>query len=131
MRVDLLDPGAYGAAADLDPTARVAAGSQVRTYMVHLDPGASRSGARRARLTFTTPIVGVALTTQTLADSDARLGASGTVYPRDDSRGLDLDPDLVTVSEDRLSLEISWTADTELDQARVFVVAPPELEDAR
>ncbi len=131
LRVDALVAGTYDSAADLDATARVAADSQVRSYMIHLDPGDAFAGARSAKLTFTTPIVGVALTTESLADSDARAGASGTVYPRGDSRGLELTPDSVALSDDRLSLEITWTADTELDQARVFVVAPPAMEEGQ
>jgi hypothetical protein len=131
LPVDLALPGTYASPGDLESNARITAGSVVRSYMIHLDPGESFSGARTARLTFTTPIAGVAVTTQRLAASDARAGASGTVYPRESARGLELGADTIAISPDGLSLEITWTADTELDQARVFVTAPPELEEGR
>ncbi len=131
LPVDAASDGTYAAPGDLEDGAEINAGSDVRSYMVHLDPGQSFAGARTARLTFTTPIIGVAMTPESLAASDARAGASGTVYPRDDSRGLELGDDSVAISEDRLTLDITWTADSELDQARVFVVAPPALEDGQ
>lgn len=128
-------PGSYQGNSDYSALGTtIAAGTQVSSTLIHLDPVSAAVGAVKATITFSNGIIGIALFGSSLDASDI-LGAPGTIYPTGtvpnaglDTRGIDLRAnDRFTVSADGKTLEVNFTANgAGFDQIRVLTSGVPE-----
>ena len=83
LRVNVTDPGTYDCGCTLPfPVPRIAAGTEVDSYLVHADP-ATRGIPYFAVITFDSDILGVMFGGVLLGESDPIVGAPGTLYPTD------------------------------------------------
>ena len=114
---------------------RLAAGTRVSSYLLHFDSIPVGGRARRLRLdgsiTFPRPVLGVLSRGKQLVASDALLGAPGTFYGQLHSRGLDVKAkddtyDIVTLSEDRRTLHVSFSVARSSDQLRILTEGAEE-----
>lgn len=112
----------------------LAAGTKYNSAMIHLDPESTGLGSAQATVTFSGPIIGIALFGGTVDASDV-YGAPGTIYPTGlvpdvglDTRGIDYrGNDKFTVSLDGKTLELHFTGNGKgFDQFRVFTAQVPE-----
>jgi hypothetical protein len=122
--VDLAAPGELTGVSG----GRIAAGSRVDSYFLNLLPPVG-APAQSGTLRFSRPILGLAATPATLAQSDA-LGRDGVAYPGTadaiaPTRGIEIGRDRVSISDDRRELHFELATDPGLDQIRVFVEALP------
>ena len=116
---------------------RVPAGTHVSTYLLHFDSVSREGRPHRLRLdgsvTFPRPILGVIAGGKQLLLTDRVLGNPGTNYGDQPSRGLDSrtredTDDIVTLSEDRRTLDLSFSVRRSCDQLRVLIAAPAPAE---
>jgi hypothetical protein len=125
VAVDITSAGTYESNASLTP-GTIAAGTLVQSYFLHTDT-ASGSQMYDGSVTFSTPILGVMVLSDTLSNSDSTLGAPGTKYPTHDSeRGLELssDQDHVTLSSDLTTLTVHFFTHGNVDEVRILTAAP-------
>lgn len=131
LPVTFSDPGRY----DLfrGKSKRLAAGTCVSSYLLHFDSVMLNGRSHRLRLdgsvTFPHPILGVIAAGKHLLQTDRLLGHPETAYGDIRSRGLDSNLrgdtyDIVTLSEDRLTLDLSFSVRKSCDQLRVLIAAP-------
>lgn len=131
LPVTFSDPGRY----DLfrGKSKRLAAGTRVSSYLLHFDSVMLNGRSHRLRLdgsvTFPHPILGVIAAGKHLLQTDRLLGHPETAYGDIRSRGLDSNLrdntyDIVTLSEDRLTLDLSFSVRKSCDQLRVLIAAP-------
>lgn len=131
LPVTFSDPGRY----DLfrGKSKRLAAGTRVSSYLLHFDSIMRNGRSHRLRLdgsvTFPRPILGVIAAGKQLLYTDRLLGHPETAYGDIRSRGLDSNLrdntyDIVTLSEDRLTLDLSFSVRKSCDQLRVLIAAP-------
>lgn len=106
------------------------AGTQYRSYMVHLDPvlNYTMMTGPETTLTFGGKIIGISLFRPSLDAGDSAVGAGGTTYPTGlVRRGLDeaKTNDMFTVSALGKMLHVDFTANGDgFDQIRVFTMVP-------
>lgn len=102
----------------------VATGTDVRSYLLHLNLTHPDTGERRGTVTFPTPIVGVIVDGQKLAATDGPLGTAGTDVPPAQGRGPDsAEQDAVIWETDR-RVAVDLYAVEGMDQLRVITEAP-------
>jgi cysteine-rich repeat protein len=133
--VDISSPGTYFPASALTPSTIPADTLISGSYFLHFDAAAFTGFVVvDGSVTFECPIIGVSILTQQIDNSDAALGASGTVYPTgiEPLRGLTfeeyvmLSADMKTLS---MHLEIDENIDPNLDQFRVVTLCEPVCGD--
>ena len=123
--------GVYDDSADMSPT-DILAGTTVNSYLLHFDQ-VNGSQNYTGTVAFSNTIVGVMLLPFALGESDAELGATGTVYPTNSSggtfvnrRGLDFGEstqlDALEIV-DSTTIEFSVTSANLIDQIRVVTSA--------
>ncbi len=104
----------------------IALGTKVDSYFFHSDTTLS-SMTYDGTATFSAPILGVIVLSDTLSATDAQLGAPGTNYPGNDSnRGLELgrSADFFTLSADLRTLTFHFETHSNVDQVRVLTAVP-------
>jgi len=126
LRVNVTDPGDYGCGCILPfPVPRIAAGTEVDSYLVHADP-VTRGFGYLGALTFDSDILGVMFGGMLLGESDPILGAPGTLYPTDPAnRGLAIvaGQDFISISPDRRSILMAFITRRNYDQMRIVTAA--------
>lgn len=125
VAVSVEAPGRYDGPFD-GLTALIPAGQRVRSYLLQFNPiGRQPGNVRRliGTVTFDRPILGLIARSDQLGDTDALLGAEGARGMGWVGRGIEIG-DSFTLSPDRRSLAIDWTAAGGVDQLRVVVAAP-------
>jgi hypothetical protein len=129
IRVDITTPGLYDDELDLDPSSFVRKNMYVMTYLLHADPVRPGDDGReyQGRVRFGSQILGVIVLRGRLRNTDALLGAAGTLYPAsgDPSTGLELNPDQdwVELINPR-TLRVHFRTHGQIDEVRVLVEAP-------
>jgi hypothetical protein len=129
VHVDNTAAGTFQSDGSLVP-GTIAAGTEVDSYFFHSDTTKS-STTYEATVTFTTPILGVVVLSNSLDATDAQLGAPGTTYPTGDrGRGLELSKqqDFFTISPDHLTITLHFDTHNNVDEIRVLTAptAVPE-----
>ncbi len=104
----------------------IAIGTQVQSYLLHLDPFNSDPVTLTGTLTFSTKILGVIFNTATLDGTDSTLGVSGVTYYTGVNRGLEAGADSFTVSGNSLTFSADFSASTPMDEVRIVTAAVPE-----
>ena len=129
VRVNLAAPGVYDDRSDLPPvTPVIPVGTSVNSYLLHADP--LTSGIRYSgSITFDAVILGIIVGGELLEASDPVIGGVSTIYPDDaffSGRGLALNgQDLISVSNDRLTVAFQFTTRRLIDQFRIITQAEP------
>jgi FecR protein. len=104
----------------------IPAGSMISSYLVHNDPPRDATRPPRGAITFFSPIAAVITGTESLIATDALLGCPQTRFESARYRGmeLDLDGDVIQISNDRRTASFRFDADppNHLDEARIIVV---------
>jgi hypothetical protein len=121
LDVDIVDAATYAAGEDLtDQT--VSSGTEVRSYLLHLNEVAGRTGLLEGGATFSRPILGVIVDKANLDASDATVGDPDNTYPSDrDGRGIDwTDGEQIVLGDDGRSIDIALRSAEGLDQIRVL-----------
>ncbi|HUV65068.1 MAG TPA: FecR domain-containing protein [Sedimentisphaerales bacterium] len=123
VTVDITEPGHYQGHQGL-PVA-IQAGLKVDSYLIHWDPASRDKLAQIASgsITFRRPIVGLIISEGWLSATNSLFGAAGTEY-HSAGRGLETEGDTVTLSQDRLTLQLGLRAPTAVDEIRILVAAP-------
>jgi ferric-dicitrate binding protein FerR (iron transport regulator) len=114
-------PGYYKGPFEKGRSAVVPAGTAVRSYLLQFVPKTRAPEAvRRLRgsITLDRPILAVVATSAQLAATDGVLGAEGS-RPLERPRGIE-EGDSFTISDDRHTLTLDWTASTGIDQLRIL-----------
>ena len=122
IAVNISAPGIYDDWADLTP-ATIPAGTVVSSHFLHLDPvGTTTAVDLEGSVTFNADIIGVIVVDNDLDNSDDTLGATGTQYPINDHRQLELQihPDRVTLDPDLRTLTVRFYTYDKVDQIRVI-----------
>ncbi len=123
VTVDINEPGHYQGHQGL--SVAVQAGLKVDSYLIHWDP-ASRDKLTQivsGSVTFRRPVVGLIINEGRLSATNSLFGARGTEY-HSVGRGLEAKGDTVTLSQDRLTLQLGLRAPTAVDEIRILVLAP-------
>ncbi|MFN3165542.1 MAG: FecR family protein [Phycisphaeraceae bacterium] len=120
---------------------RVAAGTRVDVYYLHLDGTDAEQVDVKAAIDFGRPILGVVAAGRTLWATDGLLANPGTVYPQLDgaseyeinARGIDFfnDDDVARIERDGQTLYVDLGAVHHVDQMRVIVEAAPRRPGAQ
>lgn len=126
IAVDITDPGTYDDSSDLTP-GTIPARTLVSSHFAHADP-VPDGGCRERRniegtLTTSSPILGIAILAPALDDSDAPLGAPGTIYPTGEGvRRFNLDGqnDFIIEQVDRMTVVIHADVCAHFDQVRII-----------
>lgn len=105
LLVHTTHPGTYAAADDLRAQT-LAAGSEVRSYLLVREETAQPAGPLRARVRFSVPILGLILDDP--AASDAALGAEDSVYHADQFAPILWENDRFELGSDGQTLDIHW-----------------------
>lgn len=134
LPVSFSEPGRYDGFRER--SRRLPRDTAVTSYLLHFDSLPVRGRPRRLRLdgsvTFPRPILGVIAAGKLLMHTDGILGSPQTHYPSEKSRGLDSTGrerrreralDVITLSEDRRTLHVSFSVAKSSDQVRVLVEA--------
>jgi hypothetical protein len=129
IAVDASSPGTYNSVGSLTPGI-IPAGTVVDSFFLHADPFDPNNGVfYSGTVSFLNPILGVIALSAGLDQTDAILGAPGTLYPVPGNelvRGFELGfPDLFVVSADRKTLSFSNAAGGADDQLRIVTAASP------
>lgn len=131
VSVDITAPGAYDSVPSLTPGI-LPAGTSVDSYLVHAEP-ASSTGLFRyiGSITFDTDVLALIVLNPNLKDSDAILGAPGTLYSSGSLRDLELNPngefaDSVVLSPDRRTVSFDFRTQPGIDEFRLVLAAVPE-----
>jgi len=96
---------------------RLPAGAVVSSYLVHYDPTTSAAYAPRGAIKFSGTIAGAIVNTEALLQTDSLFGIPDLPYEVRPSRGLELQDDLVQMSEDQQTISF------------FFRMSPPEYQD--
>jgi len=130
LPVDITEPGDYGPAPAIQPT--IGPGVHFESWLLHFDPvGQSNSTTSiEGNVTFDNRIVGLIVTFATLNATDAFPGASvseNVTYSGDLNRGLELDNDVIKLSDDRLTLSFNTLIASfgAIDQIRIITIPEP------
>jgi sugar lactone lactonase YvrE len=131
IAVDASSPGTYNSFGSLTPGI-IPAGTVVDSFFLHADPFDPNNGVfYSGSLSFDNPILGVIALSGGLDQTDAILGAPGTLYPipgSEPARGFELgSPDMFVISADRKTLTFSNAAAGADDQLRIVTAASPPL----
>ena len=102
----------------------IPAGTTVRSYLLHRNPGEEGFGPLRATMKFGGRILGLFTSAEGLDATDATLGAPDAEYVSEPNRGLEEDDGLV-VSWTGQSLSIEWDGPSDADQVRVITEVAP------
>lgn len=131
VSVDSTAPGAYDSVSSLTPGV-LPAGTSVDSYLVHAEP-ASPDGLFRyiGSITFNTDVLALIVLNPNLKNSDAILGAPGTLYSSGALRDLELNPsgafaDSVVLSPDRRTVSFDFRTQPGIDEFRLVTAAVPE-----
>jgi hypothetical protein len=118
-------PTSYTGIGSLTPGA-LAAGTHVDSYFMYSNPVGQPHKAYpyTATLTFSAPILGVVVTTNTLSATDANLGAPGTTYDATGSFGLENDGDVVELVR-ASTISVKFFTSSEVDAIRIITAATP------
>ena len=138
LAVDIVDAGTYTGPDATLISGKISAGTFVNSYLLHFDPvtgNTSLSGS----VTFEEPILGLIVLKPALVSSDDCLGASGTFYPDNFERRMELkapnptDPqDQVIFSADRKTVTVTVLTSVKWqDQVRIITATPPEQAAAK
>ncbi len=113
LPVDAINPVGTYSETQVQP-GTIPAGTQVDSYLVHLDETTNQGLAVNGSLTFDRKVLGLIFLIPTLNSSDAVVGAPGTTYPTGStpSRGYELASDSVQVSADRRTVTFSSSVGT-------------------
>ncbi|MEX2458172.1 MAG: S8 family peptidase [Actinomycetota bacterium] len=127
VTVDAATPGTY-TWTTTEPGS-IPAGTRIDSHFLHADHIGSEEGGIRFQgsVSFSSDILGVILTSDNLAASDATLGAPGTLYPTAGGRGLE-GGDHVTIQGDQRTIVIDVGVFNVADQVRA-VTAAAGLDD--
>lgn len=142
LGVDVSSPGLYATVGSVTP-GTIAAGTFVDVYMLEsqpqsVPPAPSDYRTYQGSLTFSTPVLGILLEAASLRNTDAVLGAPGTVYPpiSDTYSGLDLNTpgcsgsscgnDAIFLSADGKTIDFNFITNYSEDQIRIITAATPE-----
>ncbi len=124
LDVDLTTPGSYATQASVTP-GTIAAGTRVRSWLIHFDPVGGANQTVDATVTFDHEILGLAILVPSLEASDAVVGDASVAYPAagsDPNRSVELaNQDEIRWGDDNRSLELILTAGTGTDQVRVIL----------
>jgi hypothetical protein len=140
--VDITTPGTYTTVASLTP-GTIGAGTDVEVYMLESQPSSVPASPNdyqtyEGSLTFDTPVLGIIVETASLNNTDATLGAPGTVYPppSDIYSGLDLNTpgcsgstcgnDGVVLSINGNTVDFGFVTNYSEDEIRIITAATPE-----
>lgn len=134
--VNILQPGNYYLAQQ-NTNGNIPAGTEVNSCMLESNPatGGAAIFAYDASITFDVPVLGIVVGPSRLNNSDALLGAPGTVYPEHDQlRGLEQDGtrtgDAVSLSGDRRTVRVHFVTSGDVDEIRIVTAAdgydPPQ-----
>ncbi len=124
--VDITPPGSFpttfNRASELTP-GQIAAGTSIDSYLLFSDPIGQPSAFVNfsSTVTFSTPVLGVIVQSETLDATDPAVGAPGSVYAPASTRGLELGPysDAVElVSPDTVHVDLQTNVD--IDEMRVI-----------
>ncbi len=102
----------------------IPAGTVVRSYLLHRNPGEEGFGPLRANIKFGGRILGLFVTSEGLDATDAALGAPEVEYVSEPDRGLEEDDGLIA-SWSGQSLSIEWDGPSDADQVRVLTEVTP------
>ncbi len=142
LPVDISQPGQYGPNCGCDPLTpgTIPAGTVVSSQFVHADPIGTKTPATvlDATVVTSTPIIGIEVCgpakpsvcggNKGLDDSDAVLGAPGTLYPTGDfGRGMNFDTqnDFLVWMIDNHTVEIQTSTALHVDQVRIITAGSP------
>ncbi len=139
LTVDVTSPGQVQTSAHLTPGI-IASGTTIDSYFLMSDTptptGAGPIVTFAGTVTFDTPVLGVIVTTQRLATTDATLGAIGTSYlPSTEFRGFDgptfsasslVVADLLVLSANRRTISFEFKSEFYNDQIRIITAVVPE-----
>ncbi len=105
VSVNLNKPGYYTSFGS--NAGSIPAGTLVDCYYLLYDPVGSTNATSSGTISFSSPILGLIVSTASLRDSDPILGSQGTNYPSNQSaRGFENGAERVELSEDMLTLDI-------------------------
>jgi hypothetical protein len=105
VSVNLNKPGDYTSFGS--NAGSISAGTVVDCYYLLYDPVGSTNSTSSGTISFSSPILGLIVSTASLRDSDPILGSKGTVYPSNqNARGFENGAERVELSEDMLTLDI-------------------------
>jgi hypothetical protein len=127
--VDIAMPGTYNEVGDLvGASGTIPGGTAVNSYLIHVDPLGSGTTlvSYSGSITFSNPILGVIVQTDTLNNTDGIPGAApGTTYYTGVNRGLEwTNQDEVILSLSMNTLTLSLKAANILDNIRVIEAVP-------
>ncbi len=127
LAVDITSPGSYSSADDLTP-GFIFPEMPVDVYFLHSDPVGGDTVKLVGSITFDQDILGIIVLSASLDATDFILGFPGTVYPTGLSgRGLDFagtNFDILTLSEDRRTINVDWRTGFKVDQIRIITAVP-------
>jgi hypothetical protein len=130
LDVDLaVNSTAIGLIAAADPDAFIAGGTEIQSWYVHADLP-KREGEKEftGTIAFDVDILGVIFQNDTLVATHDLLGNAATNYG---SKGkLNFPGDSISISEDRRSIDFSFTTSTGLDILRILSAQPSATEVA-
>lgn len=126
--VNAVSPGVYDAYADFVDQDLVVNGP-IRSYLIHFDPVGQPSIRLNGSVTFAEPILAVIGRSLTMAQTDATLGAPGTLYPTPRfNRELEYRTrgsyDFFRLEDDGHTLWTQLLVGTDVDQIRVITAVP-------
>jgi len=115
-------PAIYQGVGQLTPST-IAAGTEIDSYFLYSDPIGQPliPVSYSATVTFSTPILGVMATADTLAATDAEVGAPGTTYSTNKDSGLEASDEVELVGPDTIHVQFSTFVDT--DDIRIITAA--------
>jgi len=107
LKVDITQPGVYDSSYG-STSSTIAEGTPVDSYYLKFDPvGSNNRTITDGSITFSSPIIGVIVTDQTLKASDPILGNTDTAYPSNQrARGFENGAERIRLSDDMLTLHI-------------------------
>ncbi len=134
IKAEITEPGFYNRAANLNH-GMIPMGTIVNSYLVHGDnvDGTLFAPHLVGSLVFDEPVLGIlignvftVIPNPSLDDSDAILGTPTTIYGSGErGRGLFFPEDSVTLSADRLTVEVDFRTAFYYDQIRIVTVPEP------
>jgi hypothetical protein len=132
---DISVPGTSPSATDanLSPS-KIPAGTAVNSYMLHFDVNGQRATDNALEETgsvfFTEPVIGLIALSDTLNASNSIFALPGIIYSAGTDHGLDFDPagggtsDIVTLTGDRLGVNVDLRNSSFADDLRIVTAAP-------
>ena len=126
VAVDITSPGPYDSSHTTLTPGTIPAGTRVNDYLFHADSTSSRPDTYTGSITFDTPVLGLIVLEDSLADSDPILGDPGVTYPSADRVLHVFDGDSLTLSPDMLTVDFTIRAkrDGGVPEFRIITAAP-------